>query len=197
VTNPELFRTRSSFFYAGSIYIAAGMVSLLTLLDATIINSITTLAWASFASYAAHLIFVRPKIIFYDEGLMITNPFNELLVGWQEVQDIDNRFSLSVLVDGERFHAWAAPAPTSYGARSIHPSDLKGLSFENQGSIRAADNPRSLSGAAAYLARGRFQKFQESRPAELISKTVTFNTASVVILLGLLALALGWMAIQS
>ena len=196
MTNPELFRTRSSYFYAGTIHVSAGMISLLTLLESALLASITTVAWAAVASYTAHLIFMRPKIVFYDEGLRITNPFNELLVGWHEVQDIDNRFSLSVMVDGERFHAWAAPAPSRYGSRTIHPSELKGLAFENQGSIRAADNPRSLSGAAAILARTRFDEFQERPTAQRIERNLVFNTTGVVFLLTMISAALGWMAIQ-
>jgi hypothetical protein len=196
MTNPELFRTRSNFFYAGMVHISAGMISLLAVLDGTLFDSISTLAWAGFASFAAQLVFVRPKIVFYDEGLHIINPFNELQIGWHEVQDIDNRFSLSVIVDGERFYAWAAPAPSRYGSRAVHPSELKGLSLGDQGSIRAADNPRSLSGAAAYLARLRFQEFQTNPPSNQMIKQISFNTGGVLTLLGLLSFALGWMAIQ-
>jgi hypothetical protein len=196
MTNPELFRTKSNFFYAGMVQVAAAMISLLALLNDPLPDSITTLAWASFASFTAYLIFIRPKITFFDEGLQIINPFNEILVGWHEVQDIDNRFSLSITVEGERFYAWAAPAPSRYGSRAVHPSELKGMSLGDQGSIRAADNPRSLSGAAAYLARLRFQEFQNNPPTSRITKQVSFNTIGVIALLGLLSFTLGWMAMQ-
>lgn len=196
MNNAEVFRTRSSFFYAGSVQISAGIISLLNIFEASQLAAINTISWAVIASFTAHLIFVRPKIVFYDEGLRITNPFNEILIGWHEVQDIDNRFSLSVMVDNQKIHAWAAPAPSRYGSRGIHPSEIKGLNFENQSSIRAADSPRSLSGAAAILARNRFAAFKESEKFERIQREQTFNSVGVIFLLGMLTLALGLGATQ-
>jgi hypothetical protein len=196
MTNPELFRTRSSYFYAGTVYIAAGMVYLLNLLENGVLNSVTTLSWALVASYTAYLIFIRPKVFFFDEGLQITNPFNQIMVGWHDVEDIDNRFSLSILVAGERHHAWAAPAPGRYAARGVHPTELKGLQFENQQSIRAADSPRSLSGAAALLARRRYDHFFTQQHQPRIEKQLTFNTAGVISFLAMLTFALAWTVIQ-
>lgn len=195
MSNPEVFRTRSSYFYAGVVIFSAVMIALLNIWEAGISNSIKAISWAAVVSYAAYLIFIRPKIIFYDEGLLITNPFNEILVGWHEVDDIDNRFSLSVLVTGQRYHAWAAPAPSRYASRGIHPTELKGLSFENQKSIRAADSPRSLSGAAALLARRRYDQFSASY-SNRITKQITFNSSGVILFLGTLTFALGLTFIQ-
>ena len=197
VTNLDIFRTRSSFVYAWTIYVTAFTISALTLSDGNWIKTMQTIAWAVVASLAAYLIFIRPKVLFFDEGISIVNPFNELTVGWHQVQSIDSRFSLSITTDGEVMHAWAAPAPSRYSARGIHPSELRGLPQSGQGSIRAAESPRSLSGAATIIARLRHENFLNNPGIQRISKEVIFNSQGVLLFLSSLIFALGSLLIQS
>jgi hypothetical protein len=71
------------------------------------------------------------------------------------------------------------------------------LPQSGQGSIRAAESPRSLSGAATIIARLRHENFLNNPGIQRISKEVIFNSQGVLFFLSSLIFALGSLLIQS
>ena len=188
MTNPEIYRARSSYFFAVSIYLlTAGLTAQSFYLES--INSfITTLSWSLLVSYLFHLAFIRPKVTIFDEGITITNPLREITIGWDQVQEISAKFSMYVTVGGEKVHAWAAQAPGRYHSRNVHASEVRGLQIPDTSNMRAGESPRSHSGVAVALARIRLDAFASNQTVGATYRA-DFNRHGFVILVALLAVA--------
>ena len=188
MTNPEIYRARSSYFFAVSIYfLTAGLTAQSFYLE-TINSFITTLSWSLLISYLFHLAFIRPKVTIFDEGITITNPLREITIGWDQVQEISAKFSMYVTVGGEKVHAWAAQAPGRYHSRNVHASEVRGLQIPDTSNMRAGESPRSHSGVAVALARIRLDAFASNQTVGATYRA-DFNRHGFVILVALLAVA--------
>lgn len=154
MTNGQTFRSRSSYVLAAIVYFIAigSLTSVVASQDWSNLGAAT--AAAVLVCTAAHLMFWRPKVEIGDDGILVVNPLRTIRIGWQLVEEIDTRYALTVFVAGRKFSAWAATAPGRYHARSVHASELKGLDAQT-GAMRPGDSPRTLSGAAAFIARER------------------------------------------
>lgn len=102
----------------------------------------------------------RPRLKIADEGVRIINPISSTYLNWSEVISIETRFVLTFHTGTKSIGSWAALAPSRYHHRNIFPSEIRGILDENDGSIRASDSPRTDSGAAAFLARERWQAYK-------------------------------------
>ena len=174
------------FILAGEVAISFTHYSAQAVLVAT--------AWAVFIGNCAYLLFVRPKVTFGDEGIIITNPLQTIQVGWQRVESIEAKYTMSITVGGKSIYAWAAPAPSRYHSRSVHSSEIRGLGVGGAGLIRPGDSPRSDSGAAAYLARTYLNNFHSGNFTGCES-SVAINYRGSLIAIISLALALGFYAL--
>jgi len=162
MSNLEVFRARSSLVSAGLAYfIIAGMV-LQSFYLSDIFGAMSALCGGICVAALVYTILQRPKLELFDEGIRITNPFRKITVGWNLVESIDAKYTMSITVGGKIIYAWAAPAPGRHHTRKIHPSDIKGTNIGASGYMRPGDNPRTHSGAAAYLATLRLNNFRRS-----------------------------------
>ena len=147
--------------------------------------------WGATVMWSAYLLFIRPCIIFYDEGLTIVNPFTTHTIGWDMVESIEAQYTMGLQLRGRILRAWAAPAPGRYHSRGLHPSEVKGMKIGYDGLIRPGESPRSDSGQASYLAKLRLEafregKFQAVRPSEKanyfgIALLITFFVSALAI----------------
>jgi hypothetical protein len=138
-------------------------INIQTWLSDGVRTGIITAVWTIFVGSVVYQILFRPKIVFFDEGITISNPVKELTFGWDQVDSIEARYSMSVVVQGKTIYAWAAPAPSRYHARNIHPSELRGLKVGSEGTLRPGESPRSDSGVAKHIAQMRLDNFVEKR----------------------------------
>ena len=161
MTNPESFRPKANWLFFGvAVVVALGLVfAVASEGDSQMTAAVAAYAMA-FVS-AVYLAYGRPKVTVFDEGILIVNPLVAVTIGWQDVEDIDTRFSLSVQYAGKRINAAAAPAPGRHHARTVHPNELKGVAIPMAEAMRPGDSPRSDSGVAAHLARSRWAAFQK------------------------------------
>jgi hypothetical protein len=157
--------------------------ALCTLLTATlwltedVQTAVSGSLWAAAFVLAAYLIFIRPKLEIFDEGVIVTNPFTSIAIGWHKVIDIDVRYSLTIVTPAKRISSWAAVAPGRYHARTVHASELKGYKLSNQVQIRPGESPRTSSGEAAQLCRLRFEAF-DPETANKMETRVQINALS-------------------
>jgi hypothetical protein len=189
MSNPEIYRARSSYFFAAFIYFFCAGITAQSFLVETVESFIATLSWSLLICYLFHLGFIRPKVTIFDEGITITNPLRETTVGWDQVQEISAKFSMYVSVGGEKIYAWAAQAPGRYHSRTVHATEIRGLQIPDTNNMRAGESPRSHSGVAVALARIRLDSFVKSQTvgANYRSK---FNRFGLVILVALFVTAI-------
>ena len=189
MTNPEIYRARSSYFFAAFIYFLCAGITAQSFFLETLDSFNATLSWSLLICYLFHLGFIRAKVTIFDEGITITNPLRETTVGWDQVQEISVKFSMYISVGGEKIYAWAAQAPGRYHSRTVHATEVRGLQIPDTNSMRAGESPRSHSGVAVALARIRHDAFAKS---ETVSATYRsdLNVTGLVILVALFAAAI-------
>jgi hypothetical protein len=111
---------------------------------------------------AAYLLFLKPYVLIFDEGIQIINPTKEITATWDLVEEIETKFSMSITVDGAQYFAWAAPAPGHRHSRRMHKTDLLPGSDAPR---RLGDSPQSDSGACSYIAKLRRKAFVKNNPS--------------------------------
>ncbi|MFZ4108314.1 MAG: hypothetical protein ACOYK4_04845 [Candidatus Planktophila sp.] len=157
MNNAEKFRPTSAlimgwvliFFFAGfiaqSIYYGG------------LLEAIITVSICGLGVFGTYLGFIKPYVVIFDEGIKIVNPTKEITASWDRVDEIETKYSMSIIVDGRTFYAWAAPAPSRRHGKRMHKSDFTPRGSEHP--VRIGDSPRSDSGACAYIARLRRKDF--------------------------------------
>jgi hypothetical protein len=106
---------------------------------------------------------LKPKVELNAEYVIITNPIRRYLISWEEILEIQARYTVQFITSGRSYSAWAAPvggAPR-FGSsgirrtkhRDIHSSELKGSGFEKVGSINSSNSPDTDSGALMIAAQ--------------------------------------------
>jgi hypothetical protein len=181
VNNPQIFRPKSGYIFAGmALWIVATMLYLQIIDYGFNFGLIVASIWGALVCLICYQIFIHPKVVFFDEGVEIVNPFTHYLIGWQDVEQIDTRYTMSIKTTGEsvgikKIYAFAAPAPGRYHSRSIHQSELRGLNIQGAGSIQAGQSPRSHSGVASAIANQKIVAFQRLDRPQLVQYRYQFN----------------------
>jgi hypothetical protein len=181
VNNPQIFRPKSGYIFAGmALWIVATMLYLQIIDYGFNFGLIVASIWGALVCLISYQIFIHPKVVFFDEGVEIVNPFTHYLIGWQDVEQIDTRYTMSIKTSGEivglkKIYAFAAPAPGRYHSRSIHQSELRGLNIQGAGSIQAGQSPRSHSGVASAIANQKIVAFQRLDRPQLVQYRYQFN----------------------
>lgn len=160
MSSGEKFQTKSSVIYSWIMYIFVAVMVVQTFVMSGLFAGFIALVVGGAVAAFFYFVMHRPHLIIGDEEIVIVNPMSTHRFNWLEVESIDTKFTMSVTVDGKTINAWAAPAPSRYAARKVHPEDVRGFNIELAGSIAHGDSPRSDSGVASFLAR---QKWNAAR----------------------------------
>jgi len=173
MTNIEKFRSGSA--------IASGWVLILFFagfIIQTVIyggNLVSTTGVCGAGIIGSYLLFLKPYVLIFDEGIKIVNPTKEITVSWDLVEEIETKYSMSILIDGQTFYAWAAPAPSGRHSRRMHKTDLLPGADAPR---RVGDSLRSDSGVCAHIAKLRRKEFAGAGTGELeISSNYTLSFA--------------------
>ncbi len=185
MSNAEVFRPKSGYIFAGMAFAIVCAMLYLQFIDYGFnLGFVIATLWGAFICSIFYQIFIFPKVVFFDEGVEITNPFNIYLIGWQNIEQIDTRYTFSIRtsiktigdeVEIKQIYAFAAPAPGRYHARNLHQSELRGLSIQGADSIRAGQSPRAHSGVASVIANQKLTEFRRGDRTNLISYRHRFN----------------------
>jgi len=194
--NAEIFRARGALVYTVLGYIFCAGMFYTAFADSNY-STRANIAFAAimiFLSFAVYACIQRPSILFTDLGIGIKNPFSTIVLDWNDVKDLETKFVLTIDSKYGPIRCWAAVGPSRSQHRRIHPGDLRG---PQRGSleIKAADSPKSDSGAAAHIARIRIderRKFSgesiEHRWESHNSTLIAFSVSAFAALVGLFAL---------
>ena len=177
MSKAERFRSRNAL---AASYIAYGMLVLFAAEEWLATNTIGFIRAAVALALVGEIIYLlmhRPAIVVSDEAIEIINPMSTTVIGWQDVESIDAKYTMSIeTIDGERIYAWAASAPGRYHSRRIHPADVKGMQLDEV--IRPGESPRADSGVAAHIARVRWRAFDGKSS---VARTFQRNTRGAAI----------------
>ena len=125
-----------SFFYGGDIIMNVGICGA--------------------GAIGAYLLFLKPYVLLFDEGIKIVNPTKEITATWDLVEEIETKYSMSIQIRSESYYAWAAPAPSGRHSRRMHKTDLLPGADDPR---RVGDSLKSDSGICAYMAKIRKKNF--------------------------------------
>ena len=175
MTNVEFFRPKTAIFTAYCGYGLLALAVIQPIFTRDWIDAAGTIAIATFISVLIRLVIHRPSLEIGDEGVIINNPLSRIHIGWQDVLEIETRYSLTFHTKSKSYSAWAALAPGRYHHRTVNPYEVKGLIPSSTTLIRASDSPRTDSGAASYIAKLRWNSFNKARPRNPLSFTQEFT----------------------
>ena len=181
MTNVEKFRPGSA--------IASGWV-LIAFFVGFIIQSLfyggdilVTIGICGAGAFGSYLLFLKPYVLLFDEGIKIVNPTKEITATWDLVEEIETKYSMSIHVNDGTYYAWAAPAPSGRHSRRMNKSDP----FPGADSARrVGDSLQSDSGVCAYMANLRRKKFTGVGASEfkVISDNTSLYILAALILIG-------------
>lgn len=117
---------------------------------------IVTTAICSAGIIGAYLLFLKPYVLIFDEGIKVVNPTKEITASWDLIEEIETKYSMSITIAGSSYYAWAAPAPGRGHSRRMHGTDVLPGSDAPR---RLGDSVQSDSGACAYIAKLRRNEF--------------------------------------
>jgi hypothetical protein len=181
VSGVEIFRPKSGFVFAGVAFWMVSIMIYLQIIDYGFnLGLIISILWGTLICSICYQIFIYPKIVFFDEGVEIFNPFSRHLIGWQDVEQIDARYTMSIKTSAagggyRQIYAFAAPAPGRYHSRNIHRSELRGLNIQSSESIQTGQSPRSHSGVASAIANQKLVGFRKLNQPKLVQYQYVSN----------------------
>jgi hypothetical protein len=188
VNNREFFRPRGSVVAAGIAYALLAGMALQSIFSDGLSAAVGVIAWCTLFALIIYIVLHRPSIEIFDEGIRIHNPVSTIIVGWQDVDVIEAKYTAFLqLRDGKKISIWCAQTPGRYHSRTIHPSEMKGIQLD--GFIRPGESPRTDSGVATYLCRTRLAAFRANGMSNGVSY-LSLRENSLITALGLNALFL-------
>ena len=181
MTNSEKFRPGSAIA-SGWILIAffVGFIIQTLFFGGDLLLTIGMCGAGAFGSY---LLFLKPYVLLFDEGIKIINPTKEITATWDLVEEIETKYSMSIQIRGESFYAWAAPAPSGRHSRRMHSTDLLPGADAPR---RVGDSLKSDSGVCAHIAKLRRKEFASAGTGEIeiISNYILSYAAAACAVIG-------------
>ncbi|TRZ54722.1 MAG: hypothetical protein D4S00_08265 [Streptomycetaceae bacterium] len=156
MTNPEKFRPGSALITGWLLLAFFAGYSAQSIFYGGISEALVTSVICGLAGIGTYMGFIKPYVVIFDEGIKIVNPTKEITASWDRIDEIETKYTMSIVVDGATYYAWAAPAPGRSHARGVHKSDLPPGGAAPR---RLGDSPRSDSGVCAHIARLRRKEF--------------------------------------
>lgn len=148
------------------------------------------------SAVVVHALFWHPAVRVDADGVELVNVLRTVRIPWAQLADTDTRWALTLLADGRRWTAWAAPS----SGRRYRPVQRREAPWVDRDAddITGSRAPGSSAGEAAVLVETRWRSWQE-RPgaaatsggaATVPSPQVRWNTPVVVALVGAAVLVL-------
>lgn len=137
-------------------------------------------------AFGAYLLFLKPYVLLFDEGIKIVNPTKEITATWDLVEEIETRYSMSIQINDRTYYAWAAPAPSGRHSRRMNKTDLlPGADIPR----RVGDSLQSDSGVCAYMANIRRKNFTgvSASEFEIINDNTSLYIFAALVCIGIAA----------
>jgi hypothetical protein len=193
MNNPQDFRPKSGYFFAGITFLICGVIVIEIIRTPnfqSFQSNAATILWSATACALVYLVFLRTKITFFDEGVRIINPFDEFNLSWDQVVEVDTKWSLTFKTTSREISVWAAPIPGRHHARTIHETELRGIDAGSTGYLHPGESPKTHSGSALHMAKRRIKNFNKLASQQNSVMSHTWNWRAIVITSTLAILAM-------
>lgn len=151
--------------------------------------------WLALVSLAVWAAYWNPRVIVDDGAVHLVNILRTVSVPWPAIQEIDTKWSLTLVTAYGKFTAWAAPAPGGMAAaRAAGRRNRLGVDQAGHGddATHVSATQSSPSGLAAATIRDRWEHLKEG--GHLDSPRLEFDRPPVTwhwpVIAGIVALAL-------
>lgn len=149
-----VFRASSGIVFTCIAWAIAGTVIVTSLLEDV---GPTPVVLAATGAWFAWLLLWRPSVVCFADRAQLRNLVRDVTVPYALIDDIDTRFTLTLVVGEKRYTAWGAPAPGKLRAMNIRAADRPGDDLPHElralGSVRPGDLTSTASGAPATVIR--------------------------------------------
>ena len=160
----QTFRPRSNYIWAGSTFILVGLFAANSIfVFRSGVQTIVELAVCFAIAVLAHLVWIRPKMVLQATSVYVVNPITSIEIPYNEILELETKWSLSIIHRSGRTRVWVAPAS---GKRRWIAD--KTFGFYGKGIMTANDRGTdsetmsasldSLSGQAAYMIREKMKR---------------------------------------
>jgi hypothetical protein len=159
----NVFRPKGNFAWATVAILLVGLY-LAQVIFFPVENSINWIEFAvgAFVVIAAFLIWVKPKLVFNDDHLVVVNPLSQVTIAYKDIDDLDTKWSLRINHRGKRTRVWVAPANgkqrwISESTRIYKFNNIKSSEIVTNEFTSVSASLGSDSGVAAALIRERLK----------------------------------------
>lgn len=152
---PITFRPRGGEILAWSAFALCG-AALVFIAVTDGVESLVVWAWPIvLIAWIAWLLYARPSVTVDGGFIEIDNPFRVHRIPWDDIDEVDTRYALTIMTRSTRkIRAWAAPAPSARQALSTQREQVAHATGDGD-TRRPADAEGTASGDAAGLIRRR------------------------------------------
>lgn len=111
MTNTQVFRPKSNLVWAG-LALALDFLFIYQSVIYPIANTdlAVEIAVGAIVAVVVFLLWIRPKLIFTDKTLIVVNPLKTEKISYDEITNIETKWSLLIEHNGKSTRAWVAPA---------------------------------------------------------------------------------------
>lgn len=154
------------------------------------VSSLLLWSWpVLLVAWAAWVLYIRPYVEVTDGFVEIGNPFRTHRVPWDDMQDVESRYALTIETKGGRsIRAWAAPAPSARHAMTMRREELARTPGEGD-TRRPSDAEGTASGDAAGHVRRRLDAHRRSGAVAPGATVTSLNIAQIAVTAVLIAAA--------
>lgn len=160
----ETFRPRSNFAWAATTYVLIALFAVNTIwVVEDNLQIIRDLVFCVILSALVYFFWLKPKLVLRADVIEVVNPFRTELIAYNDVLELETKWSLTIIHTGGKSKVWVAPASgkqrwvaeKKFGWIGGH-STTSGSKSEGMESMSASLD--SLSGQAAYMIRERMKR---------------------------------------
>jgi hypothetical protein len=160
----ETFRPRSNFAWAGCAYVLIILFGANSILVGTnTMQTIIELGFCAALSVVVYAFWIKPKLVIGAEFVEVVNPLRSQVIRYDEIIDLETKWSLLIIHSNGKTRVWVAPA--SGKQRWIadkkfgwYGSGLTPGESRHGGEESMSSSLNSISGQAAYMIRERIKR---------------------------------------
>jgi hypothetical protein len=160
----ETFRPRSNFAWAITSYI---LIALFVINSFWVVSDniqiIRDLVIGTILGFLVYIFWIRPKLVLKADFIQVINPLRTVLIAYNDVLDLETKWSLAIVHSRGKTRVWVAPATgkqrwIAEKKFGWYGGGLPLSQSSSTGTESMSASLDSVSGQAAFLIRERIKR---------------------------------------